>query len=35
MNELDNIENINVDNLYNDVANLIEKAKIQVVLIIF
>jgi len=27
MNELDNIENINVDNLYNDVANLIEKAK--------
>lgn len=28
MNEL---ENINVDKLYNDVADLIEKAKIQVV----
>ena len=31
MNELENIDNINIDVLYNDVSNLIEKAKIQVV----
>lgn len=31
MNELENIDNINIDVLYNDVSNLIQKAKIQVV----
>ncbi len=31
MNELENLANVNVDQLYNDVSNLIEKAKIQVV----
>ena len=31
MNELEKIENINVDKLYNDVADLIESAKVKVV----
>lgn len=31
MNELENLANVNVDQLYNDVSNLIEKAKVQVV----
>ncbi len=30
MNELENIDNINIDALYNDVASMIEKAKQQV-----
>lgn len=30
MNELENLNNIDIDNLYNDVSNMIEKAKEQV-----
>ena len=30
MNDLENINNINIDILYNDVSNMIEKAKEQV-----
>ncbi len=30
MNELENPNNIDIDNLYNDVSNMIEKAKEQV-----
>ena len=29
MNELENIDNINIDELYNRIVVLIEKAKIQ------
>ena len=29
MNELENIDNINIDNLYNKIVDIIEKAKIQ------
>ena len=30
MNELENLNNVDIDNLYNDVSNMIEKAKEQV-----
>lgn len=31
MNELEKVENINSDKLYNDVSDLIERAKVKVV----